>query len=616
MCGIAGIISSGQSVNYKELLGRMMQSIAHRGPDGEGFWVNDKWTAGLAHRRLSIIDLSPEAAQPMHFASRYSITYNGEIYNYIELKEDLKKLGYQFKTTSDTEVILAAYDHYKEKCLRYLDGMFAFAIWDEKEQILFAARDRFGEKPFYFALEDKLFVFGSEMKALWAAGVPKMIEKKILLNYLTLGYVQNPSDKSQTFYSNISSLQPAHYLLLNAISFEMHVVNYWDIDRHKLTKMSEDDIMQQFNFLLRDSVQKRLRSVVPIGASLSGGLDSSTLTSCILQHVDPAKFHTFSAVFPGFEKDESVYIDEMVQRFGIQNHKVYPTADGLISDFEKIFYHQEEPFPSSSIYAQFKVFESAAAHKIPVLIDGQGADEVLGGYNKYLHWFLQELISRNKFSLAKKERDLFKQHRMDMFFGFKNILSAYLPSHTSIALEKREFHQIAHHPDISKEMLAVVKGREWDGIHKPIVNKLNDILYFNVMENGLEELLRFSDRNSMAHSVEVRLPFLSAELVQFVFSLPSTYKIRDGFTKFILRKTMQGKLPDNLLWRTDKIGYEPPQKQWMQNATLTEYVQESRRKLVNAGVLMPSVLLKKTNPLSAHVANNYDWRYLCAAQFL
>lgn len=594
----------------------MAQSIAHRGPDGEGFWVNDKCTAGLAHRRLSIIDLSPEAAQPMHFASRYSITYNGEIYNYIELKEDLKKVGYQFKTTSDTEVILAAYDHYKEKCLRYFDGMFAFAIWDEKEQILFAARDRFGEKPFYFALEDKLFLFGSEMKALWAAGVPKMIEKRILLNYLTLGYVQNPSDKSQTFYSNISSLQPAHYLLLNANSFEMHVVNYWDIDRHKLTKMSEDDIMQQFNFLLRDSVQKRLRSDVPIGASLSGGLDSSTLTSCILQHVDPEKFHTFSAVFPGFEKDESVYIDEMVQRFGIQNHKIYPTADGLISDFEKIFYHQEEPFPSSSIYAQFKVFESAAAHKIPVLIDGQGADEILGGYNKYLHWFLQELISRNKFSLAKKERDLFKQHGMDMLFGFKNILSAYLPSHTSIALEKRAFHKIVHHPDISREMLAVVKGREWDGIHKPIVNKLNDILYFNVMENGLEELLRFSDRNSMAHSVEVRLPFLSAELVQFVFSLPSTYKIRDGFTKFILRKTMQGKLPDNLLWRTDKIGYEPPQKQWMQNATLTEYLQESRRKLVNVGVLKPSVLLKKPNPLGAHVANNYDWRYLCAAQLL
>jgi len=616
MCGIAGIISSDQTINYNELLGRMAKSIAHRGPDGEGFWVNERRTAGLAHRRLAIIDLSQAAAQPMHFASRYTITYNGEIYNYIELKQDLKKFGYQFKTKSDTEVILAAYDKYKEKCLRYLDGMFAFAIWDQQEQQLFAARDRFGEKPFYYALEDKLFVFGSEMKALWAAGVPKLIEKKMLLNYLTLGYVQNPSDKSQTFYSNITSLQPAHYLLLDGNSFKMHVVNYWDIDRHTITKISADDIMEQFDFLLRDSVQKRLRSDVTIGSSLSGGLDSSALTGCMLEHLSPEKFQTFSAVFPGFEKDESVYIDDMIQHFGINNHKVYPTADGLIADFEKLCHHQEEPFPSSSIYAQFKVFETAANHNVPVLIDGQGADEVLAGYNKYLHWFLQELISHNKFARAKKERQLFKQHHMDLYWGIKNILSAYLPSHTSIALEKREFHHIAHHPDISKEMLSVVKGREWDGIHKPIVTKLNDILYFNVMENGLEELLRFSDRNSMAHGVEVRLPFLSAELVQFVFSLPSSYKIRDGYTKYILRKTMQGKLPDQVLWRTDKIGYEPPQQKWMRNEILTEYVQESRKKMVNAGVLKPSVMLKKVNPLGAHAANNYDWRYLCAAQLL
>ncbi|MEX0635729.1 MAG: asparagine synthase C-terminal domain-containing protein, partial [Ferruginibacter sp.] len=368
--------------------------------------------------------------------------------------------------------------------------------------------------------------------------------------------------------------------------------------------MSEDDIMEQFDFLLRDSVQKRLRSDVTIGSSLSGGLDSSALTSCILEHTSPEKFQTFSAVFPGFEKDESVYIDDLVKHFGIHNQKVYPTADGLIADFEKLCHHQEEPFPSSSIYAQFKVFETASNHRVPVLIDGQGADEILAGYNKYLHWFLQELVSNNKFARAKKERHLFKQHDMDLYWGIKNIFSAYLPSHTSIALEKREFNHITQHPDMSKEMLAVVRGSEWDGIYKPIVTKLNDILYFNVMENGLEELLRFSDRNSMAHSVEVRLPFLSAELVQFVFSLPSAYKIRDGYTKYILRKTMQSKLPDQVLWRTDKIGYEPPQQKWMQNKIFTEYIQESRKKLINAGVLKRSVLLKKVNPLGAHVANN------------
>ena len=594
----------------------MATSIAHRGPDGEGYWINEKKTAALAHRRLAIIDLSAAAAQPMHFAQRYTITYNGEIYNYIELREDLKKKGYHFTTSSDTEVILAAYDLYKEKCCSYLDGMFAFAIWDEQEQKLFAARDRFGEKPFYFALEDKLFVFASEMKALWAAGVPKMIEKKILLNYLTLGYVQNASDKSQTFYSNISSLQPAHYLTLDGNTFEMHLVNYWDIDRHTKTTLSEADIMEQFNSLLQDAVKKRMRSDVTIGASLSGGLDSSTLTHCMMAHLAPENIQTFSAVFPGFEKDESRYINEMVKQFGFNNYQITPTADGLIADFEKLCYHQEEPFSSASIYAQFKLYENAAAHKVPVLIEGQGADEVLAGYNKYLHWFLQELISRNKFKLARKERHLFNEHHMHHVWGIKNILSAYLPSHTSIALEKREFYHIATHPYISKEMLAVVKGREWDGIYKPVVTKLNDMLYFNVMENGLEELLRFSDRNSMAHGVEVRLPFLSADLVQFIFSLPSTYKIRDGYNKFILRKTMQGKLPERLLWRTDKIGYEPPQQSWMQHPRLEEYMQESRKKLVNAGILKPSVMLKKINSMGAHVANNYDWRYLCAAQLL
>ncbi len=190
----------------------MADALAHRGPDGEGFWTNKRGNAGLAHRRLSIIDLTAAAAQPMHYMQRYSIVYNGEIYNYIELRRELKKAGYHFTTASDTEVILAAYDCYKEKCLQHFDGMFSFAIWDEKEQTLFAARDRFGEKPFYYYDEKQFFSFASEMKGLWAAGIEKTIENKMILNYITLGYVQNPADKAQTFYKNIYSLPPAHYL--------------------------------------------------------------------------------------------------------------------------------------------------------------------------------------------------------------------------------------------------------------------------------------------------------------------------------------------------------------------------------------------------------------------
>jgi len=620
MCGIAGIISSNQNIIHLSLLKRMADALAHRGPDGDGFWMNENNTAGFAHRRLAIIDLSDAAAQPMHYAKRYTITYNGEIYNYIELRKKLKKAGYQFSTKSDTEVILAAYDYYKEKCVHYFDGMFAFAIWDEREKQLFVARDRFGEKPFYYYTEEDLFVFGSEMKALWAVGVPKHADNKMLLNYLTLGHVQNPADKSQTFYSNIFSLLPAHILRLDARTQKMTISNYWDIDKQTTLALPDEEIMHQFDSIFNSSVAAKLRSDVPVGASLSGGLDSSSIAYSIVQALQKTNasknFKTFSAVFPGFEKDEQAYIQQVVHQFSFDNYTVTPTADGLVNDFEKLSYHQEEPFPSSSIYAQYKVFELAGKHRIRVMLDGQGADEILAGYHRYLHWYIQELLSRNKFSLAKKERHLFKEHHMKMKWGMQNLLAVYLPSHVSIALEKKEYNRVIHHPDISKNLLSVIKGREWDGIHKPIVTKLNDILYFNTMEYGLEELLRYSDRNSMAHGTEVRLPFLNASLVQFIFSLPTSYKISDGFTKNILRRTMNGKLPDNIVWRTDKIGYEPPQRQWMQNASLIDYIHEAKKKLVNADILKSQVIQKKIIPQPAHDANNNDWRYLCAARML
>ncbi len=620
MCGIAGIVSSNPNIIQHSLLQQMANVLAHRGPDGEGFWINETNTAGFAHRRLAIIDLSPEAAQPMHYLKRYSITYNGEIYNYIELRQTLKNAGYVFHTQSDTEVILAAYDLYKEKCVYHLDGMFAFAIWDEREKQLFAARDRLGEKPFYYYREDDIFIFASEMKAIWALRIPKQLDDKMMLNYLTLGHVQNPADKSQTFYSNISSLLPAHYMCLDGHTQRMTLHSYWDIDKQTVLNLPEEEILEKFDQLFSDSISKKMRSDVPVGASLSGGLDSSSIAYSIVRELqkkgEATVFKTFSAIFPGFEQNEEKYIKEVVEQFSLENYTVTPTAEGLLNDFEKLCYHQEEPFPSSSIYAQYKVFELASQHNVKVMIDGQGADEILAGYHRYLHWYIQELVSRNKFSLAKKETQLFKAHQMKMQWGLPNLLATFLPSHVSIALEEKELWQILNHPDINKNLLAVMKGREWDGIHKPIVTKLNDILYFNTMEFGLEELLRYCDRNSMAHGTEVRLPFLNDALVQFVFSLPTRYKISDGYTKNILRRTMQHKLPDNIVWRTDKIGYEPPQYSWMQNSLLKDYIHEAKKKLVNADLLRPQVLQKKVVPQAAYQANNNDWRYLCAARMI
>lgn len=617
MCGIAGIISQQTARITRHVLDGMALSLAHRGPDGQGCYINPGGNAGLAHRRLAIIDLSQSATQPMHFDNKYSIVYNGEIYNYLEIKKELIKAGYTFRTQSDTEVILAAYDCYKENCLQYFDGMFAFAIWDENSQCLFAARDRFGEKPFYYYVNQEAFYFASEMKALWAAGIQKNVDRKMLLNYLCLGQVQNPDNKSQTFYEQIQRLPGAHYLLYNLQSRALTIQPYWFLDKQSQINISESRAIEKLDQLLQISVTRRLRSDVPVGSSLSGGLDSATILSYITEQLQPnSKVQTFSALFPGFEKDESKYVAQLTRKWDIPNHVVSPTSDQLLNDFSKLCYHQEEPFPSSSIYAQFKVFESAAKNNISVLLDGQGADEILAGYHKYIHWYLQEVINRYRFSKFRFEQEKFLENNITYPWGIRNIVAAWLPSHVSIALEKREFKKIVHHPDLSKEFLFEAKGKEWEGIHKPVVTKLNDILYFNTMQYGLEELLRYADRNSMAHGVEVRLPFLYHDLVKFAFSLSSDMKINHGFTKYILRKTAETRLPSNIVWRTDKIGFEPPQAQWMASSKIQSLVRESKQYLVGEHILRPQSLHHISGNQHAHQADNYEWRYLNAAEFL
>ena len=621
MCGIAGIIKqnqNSQSFSRSEMLFQvrtMADAIQHRGPDGEGYWANQDASVGFGHRRLSVIDLSEGAAQPMHYLERYTIVYNGEIYNYIELKEHLNKKGYEFKTKSDVEVILAAYDHWKEKCMEHFDGMFSFAIWDEKEQMLFAARDRFGEKPFYYYKDETYFIFASEMKALWAVGVPKNADDKMLLNYITIGHLQNPTDKAQTFFEDIRSLPAAHYLQLSKTTGEIVIKRYWDIDKQAKITISEADAIEKFTSLLTTSVKRRLRSDVDLGTSLSGGLDSSSILS-LINYLKGDNIKTFSAVFPGFERDESRYIQSVTDKFKTDNFKTEPTIDDLINDLEKVCYHQEEPFSSSSIYIQYKVFELAKQNNVKVLLDGQGADETLAGYHKYYKWYLQQLAAKGKFGQIHHERRSLAEKNIAIQWGMKNYMAAYFNPHAAVFLERREYNKIIKSQDINPDFVTSLHGREWEGIRKSSINKLSDILYFNTMELGLEELLRFADRNSMAHGREVRLPFLNHRLVEFIFSLPPNFKIRDGWTKWILRKSMDNKLPDEIVWRKDKVGYEPPQKKWMTDPKLQEYIHEAKRKLINAGILQSHLLNKKINPLPAHDADNFDWRYLIAAQLL
>jgi asparagine synthase (glutamine-hydrolysing) len=610
MCGIAGILSANTAKISDERLKKMTAVLAHRGPDDDRTWTSASGLAGLGHRRLSIIDLTSAGDQPMHYLDRYTIVHNGEIYNYPELRSLLQSKGYIFHSKTDTEVILAAYAHFGHDCVQHFDGMFAFAIWDEQEKTLFVARDRFGEKPLFIYRDAEQFLFASEMKALWAAGAPKKSNGRMLFNFLTLGYTQSPMDSTETFFEDIFKMPARAFLVYRPLDDALAVTPYWDIEVAHTQQIGEQEAVETFRGLFDTSVARRLRSDVRLGTSLSGGLDSSSVVASILSGSDaPASLPTFSAVFPGFEKDESAYVRLLAGQFPLEDHPITPTAADLIRDLERLAWHQEEPFLSASIYAQFQVYGLAAAQGIKVLLDGQGADEVLAGYSKYYSRFWQELYRNDKEALAP-ELAAARNAGITQPWTWKQRLAAKSPSFAAMYLRRQRKAQQRRDSDLAREFVQE-SGKSYYML--PHIEGLGGALYYNTFMNGLEELLRYADRNAMAHGVETRLPFLSHELVEFVFSLPSNFKIRQAWTKWLLRKSMEERLPPAIVWRRDKVGYEPPQRLWMQDPMLQEYIHEARRKLVKAHILAPGVLDKKIQPQNAHAAENCDWRYLATA---
>jgi asparagine synthase (glutamine-hydrolysing) len=590
----------------------MTDVLAHRGPDGEGHWINPSGNIALGHRRLSVIDLSDAGAQPMHYLNRYTIIHNGEIYNYTELKEELQKKGYSFFSKTDTEVIAAAYDCWEDDCVEHFDGMFAFAIWDEETKTLFAARDRFGEKPFYYYFDDQQFAFASEMKALWAADIDRVPNRNMLFNFITIGYTDNPMDPEETFFENIHKLPAATSLYYFADTHELDKEKYWDINTEDINNtISDDEASQQFIELFQTSVQRRLRSDVEVGTSLSGGLDSSSVIATInsLKTLD-SRLTAFTAIFPGFEKDESVFAKQVADKFDLKHYTIPVNEAELIKDFEKISFYQEEPFSSASVLAQYKVYELAKQQEIKVLLDGQGADETLAGYHKYYKYYWQELFMKRKL-ITSGEIKAARKNGIKESFGGRNILAALFPDFASVFLEKQYLLHALQQEDLSPEFIKMQSKKAY--YTTPAMNNLNSILYFNTMEHGLGELLRYADRNSMAHGREIRLPFLNHNLVEFLFSLPSRFKIRNGWTKWLLRTGMENSLPPEITWRRDKTGFEPPQKQWMQNNAVQDMIKEAKSKLVKEKILKPEVLNKNVQPLGANDADNFDWRYLSAS---
>lgn len=613
MCGIAGILQRG-SVYHLTHLQQMTAALAHRGPQGQQQWQDDDKNVLLGHCRLCIIDLSAAAAQPMHFKSRYSIIHNGEIYNYIELRKELEEMGYVFRTQSDTEVILAAYDHYREECVRYFDGMFAFAIWDNERKELFAARDRFGEKPFFFYHDHNGFLFASEMKALWAAGVERSPNLKMLFNFITIGYADNPSRPEETFFDNIYKLPPASTLIYRLPNNEFSIDKYWDLDPEIQDRsITDEEAEEEFKELLRESVQRRLRSDVAVGSSLSGGLDSSSIVAMMADLYPGQSLNAFTAGFPGFEKDETAYSREVAAKFGLSQEIVNVTADDFVNDWERLVYQQEEPIGSASVYAQYKVFELAKAHNVTVLLDGQGADETLAGYHRYYKWYWQELFQKRKLMRSGELRDA-RALGVQEKFGYKNVIASLLPDLASVILERQYLVHALEQKDLQPMFVQLQSKEAYYATSE--YRGLNGQLYFNTCVHGLEELLRYADRNSMAHGREVRLPFLSYELVEFIFSLPSHYKIRKGWTKWLLRKAMAGKLPDSITWRKDKTGFEPPQQSWMQDKRVQEMIHAAKSKLWLNHVLTLETVNRPIQASGSHQINPYDWRYLAAASYL
>ncbi|HEV8284034.1 MAG TPA: asparagine synthase (glutamine-hydrolyzing) [Chitinophagaceae bacterium] len=625
MCGITGIIQINPQLYNKEHLEKMTDALSHRGPDGKGFWHNELGNVLLGHRRLSIIDLTDAAAQPFHYLNRYTTLHNGEIYNYIELRDELKKKGYGFRTQSDTEVLTAAYDCWKEDCLQQLDGMFAFVIWDEKEKQVFAARDRFGEKPFHYIYDDiyKAFLFASEIKAFWTIDIGKEFNKKMLFNFLTIGYTDNPNQPDETFYEGVRKLPPASFLKIELKqNFRIGIEKYWDIEiKNQNENISDEDAIGKFSELFVTSIKRRLRSDVPLGTSLSGGLDSSSIAAAICKLMgDPHQYETqntklkvFSATFPGFEKNEEKYIDEIARDFSLQSFKTSIANDEVPILFQKLIQQQDEPFGSAGTLPQYKVFELAKQNGVKVLLDGQGADEILAGYHKYYKWYWQELFRKSKLVSSGEIRKA-KELGVDEGFGIRNIIGALFPDFATVFLERQYLLNALRQEDLAREFVNLQSQEAY--YTTPAIFSLNGVLYFNTCMHGLEELLKYADRNSMAHGREVRLPFLNHELVEFLFLLPSHFKIREGWTKWTLRKAMENTLPTNIVWRRDKIGLEPPQKSWMQLPPVQEMIHEAKKKLVNEKILKPSVMNKKIKPVAAYEKDNYDWKYLVSAQFL
>ena len=427
MCGIAGIIAKREI--HPDAVSAMTTLMEHRGPDGFGEWRNDDGTVVLGHRRLAIIDPTEAGAQPMQDATGNAvITFNGEIYNYLEIAQQLGSEGVHLKSHSDTEALLAAYMHWGTGCLSMFNGMFAFAIYDKRNNTIFCARDRFGEKPFLFAQTTEMIAFASEYKALLPLqGVSAEQNDALHLRFL-ISPREGLDDERQTIFSGINQLLPGEMALINIEQLTMSVSRYWDVSPNaNYVNLKDEDAIVQFRELLTDSIKIRLRSDVPVGSCLSGGLDSSSIV-CLSKQLrgDDHPYHTFTGHFPGAAQDELPFAQKVIDHTGVISHLTEPTTAGFMENLDQFMWDNELPVGSTSQFAQWSVFKKAKEQNITVLLDGQGADELLGGYEQYFNYYLQT-FSKQEASKVKKETAAIEKRYPLALNDTKSILKDYDP---------------------------------------------------------------------------------------------------------------------------------------------------------------------------------------------
>jgi len=583
MCGICGIV--GPSASNAESIGvveKMMELLAHRGPDGEGLVSDANFIFG--HKRLAVIDIEL-GAQPMQSGDgKITIVYNGEIYNYLELRQELIHRGAHFKTFSDTEVLLKLYEEYGQNCLEHLNGMFAFAIYDARQNLFWAARDHFGMKPFYyFLLSDGSLVFASEIKALFRHPKIKPGLDHISLNqYLTFQFCLN----SRTLFKDVKKLEPAQSLLWQPDKNGLDYKKFWSMNYSIDTHHTEEYFSDKLLLLLQDSIRGQLRSDVPVGAYLSGGLDSSCIV-CLAKLQFGKDFKCFTGKFSeGIDYDESHYAKTLASSQQCKLYEVIPSAEDFVALLPKLIYYMDEPAAGPGLFPQYMVSNLAKEH-VTVVLGGQGGDEIFGGYARYLIAYLEQCLKGAIFETQEEGRYIVE---MESIIPNLSILQQYVPMLKAFwrsglfePMDQRYFRLIdrSHdlkqilHPDIWAQYDSDDVFDQFSSIfnHPDTLSYVNKMTHFD-QQTLLPAILQVDDRVGMAVSLESRMPFLDPRIAQLVASMPPAVKFKGGKTKYVLKQAMDSLLPKPILDRKDKMGFPVPLKEWWEGP-LNEFVSDT-----------------------------------------